>query len=327
MTEPARSTHDPTPRWSARIHESLDAHEAQAAELRRELDDVRRSLKSPDDEPTVGLHRRPRRRPPIRVLVVLVVVIALAAAGLTLLARGRGAPASSTPAPRATAGTKATSAAAGGTPSAGSVTAGAHLPAWPGLSVAEPPGLPATGPGASAPGSEITAAIDPDRRHVEVYERALLAPGTGTLTLRPAQPPAAARELVTGPPGVQDLHAEVDGRPATVTSGPDSWTVTAPADAQATRVVLRYTLNGALVRRVPSPVGRYTLVLRPLTPSAGRGAGDAVVVRLRDPRVEEVYCLGAADQLCGATSDDLHTATVPRGAPAVVIGLVTLPPS
>jgi hypothetical protein len=204
--------------------------------------------------------------------------------------------------------------------------ADADLPRWPGSSTAEPPGLPATGPGADASGSEITLAFDADRRHVEVYERAVLAPGPGMLPLRPAVPPPSARSLVTGLPAVQDLHVDVDGLPARVITGPRGWTVAVPAGVSATRVVLRYTLDGALVRREPSPAGRYTLVLRPLAPSAGRGAGAAVVVRVPDARVEELYCPGAADQLCGATAGTLHTATVPRGAPPVVIGLVTLLP-
>ncbi len=216
MTEPVRSPDDRTPRWSAHIHESLDAHEAQAAELRRELDDLRRTLEPTDPGAVGGSHRRPKPSRRVRVLRVLVVLVVLAVAvGLALLLRHRAAPAAApagAPAPSAAPSTT-TSAAPGAAASVAgsavpstvaSTVAGADLPPWPGRSVAQPPGLPATGPGADRPGSEITVALDPDRRHVEVYERAVLTPGAGPIALRPADAadvPAAARSLVAGMPG------------------------------------------------------------------------------------------------------------------------------
>src|SRR5947209_599909 len=196
MTEPTRSTNDGRPLWSAHIHESLDAHEAQAAELRRELEDVRRTLDPPAPVTGEGRHRRPRRL--LAKAVVVLLVLALAAGLAVLLTHRSGARAAVPPAgPAASAAPSATgtSAAPSGAPGAAapatgaSVAAGANLPPWPGGATAEPPGLPATGPGADTPGSEVTAALDADR-HVDVYERALLAPGARVLALRPADPPA-----------------------------------------------------------------------------------------------------------------------------------------
>ena len=75
-----------------------------------------------------------------------------------------------------------------------------------------------------------------------------------------------------------------------------------PGAAMADHLVLRYRLTGALIRHEPAPPGRYLLVLTPLllTPLAPSGSGDgAVVVRIQDPRVEEMYCPGGSNPLCG----------------------------
>jgi hypothetical protein len=236
---------------------------------------------------------------------------------------------SAPPESHAGSGTRATTAAS---PTASARTAtpsvapsAPPLPAWPGQSGAEPPGLPARGPGADASGSEVTAALGADRQSVDVYERAVLTRGRTTLALRPAGSPELARSLDAPLPTVEGLQAAVDGRPVPVTRTAAGWNVTTPSGTTVARLVLRYRLTGALVRREPSPPGRYTLVLTPLAPSAGGRADDAVVVRIRDPRIEEVYCIGASQQLCGRVAGALHTAAVPAGAVPVVIALVTFP--
>ena len=66
------------------------------------------------------------------------------------------------------------------------------------------------------------------------------------------------------------------------------------------------------------------LVLTPLTPAPG-GADAGVVVRIRDPRVEEVYCPGDDRPALRAPGGPLHIATVPAGAVPIVVGLVTFP--
>jgi hypothetical protein len=176
--------------------------------------------------------------------------------------------------------------------------------------------------GADANGTELTAALGADRS-VEVYERAVLTPGATSLALSPARSPDLLRSLDAPPPVVEDLHAEVDGRPVRVTSTGSGWAVQMSAGARGGRLALRYRLSGALVRREPAPPGRFTLVLTPLAPSAGRGADDAVVVRISDPRVQELYCPGATNQLCGRVDGELHTARVPGGTVPVVVALVT----
>jgi hypothetical protein len=101
--------------------------------------------------------------------------------------------------------------------------------------------------------------------------------------------------------------------------------VTARAGGTVRHLALRYHLRGALIRPQPAPPGRYALVLTPLAPSAGHGAEAGVVVRIDDPRVEEVYCPAARDQLCGRVDGAVHVATVPAGARPVVVALVTFP--
>jgi hypothetical protein len=94
-----------------------------------------------------------------------------------------------------------------------------------------------------------------------------------------------------------------------------------PSTSTGSRLTLRYRLSGALIRTEPAPRGRYNLVLTPLTPAADAG----VVVRIRDPRVDEVYCPSTTDQLCGHKDGPLHVATVPAGSVPIVVGLVTFP--
>ena len=313
MTEPVRSPDDRTPRWSAHIHESLDAHEAQAAELRRELDDLRRTLEPRIRVPRVAAHRRPKprgaygcsgrwwcwscsRSPPASPCSSR---IGPPLPRPRLRRLPRAPPRPTTVAPSAAPPSRST----GPTPS--STVAGADLPPWPGRSVAQPPGLPATGPGADRPGSEITVALDPDRRHVEVYERASSPRAQGrSRCVRPTRPTCPRPHARSSPacPACRTCTPTSTAGPPPFSSDPQGWTVATPAGVPAGHVVLRYRVDGALSRHEPSPAGRYTLVLRPLTPSAGRGAGDAVVVRIDDDQVTELYCPGASDQLCGATA-------------------------
>jgi hypothetical protein len=324
------------PRWSSELHESLVSHEATASELRQELDDLRRTLDAaPGGRSARG---RPSRRLVLGAVAATVLVLAL---GVVLAMRGagsgaaRGSSAATTPSggsttsPRVSLAPSATS-TTGTTPAAPRrtarpVPAAAPLPPWPGETRPEPPGLPAHGVGADLPGTEVTAALGADRRSVEVYERALLAPVGTTLTLRPATSDQVARSLRAALPTITDLHAAIDGRPVPVTGTASGWTVQLSSTTTGSRLTLRYRLSGAVIRTEPAPRGRYNLVLTPLTPAADSGVGAGVVVRIRDPRVDEVYCPGTTDQLCGHKDGPLHVATVPGGAVPIVVGLVTFP--
>lgn len=317
--------------WSSDLHATLANQEASAAELRQDLDDLRRTL---DAAPAArsGSSRRPFRSSPVvagaTALALAVALAAVVAVGLAERPTGSGSPAGA-PASVPTSAAPYPSVTTSG-PSAATTTPprstprASPLPNWPGRSVPQPSGLPARGVGADQSGTELTAAVVGDRS-VAVYERAVLTPGGTTLVLHPAGSPGLARSLDAPPPAVQDLRAEVNGRPVAVTRTASGWSVPSPGGTKAARLTLRYQLTGALVRREPAPPGRYTLVLTPLAPSAGDGADRAVVVRISDPRVDELYCPAAANQLCGRVDGDLHTATVPSGASPVVVALVTFP--
>ncbi|HVN10646.1 MAG TPA: hypothetical protein VMT69_01040 [Kineosporiaceae bacterium] len=322
------------PTWSSDLHQSLASQEASAAELRHDLDDLRRTLDATPTRTPAPRTRSIRTRGLVAGGAGLVLALTLAG-GLAARSARPGSAAEAgpgaAPGPRLSASARATptASAAGPTPGPTSArgTAGPSappLPDWPGRGVPQPPDLPAHGVGADLSGTELTAALVADGS-VEVYERAVLTPGATALTLRPAGMAAIARTLAASPPVVEDLHAEIDGRPVPVTQSASGWTVAAPAGTTAVRLELRYRLTGALLRREPAPPGRYTLVLAPLAPSAGDGADTAVAVRITDPRIEELYCPAAANQLCGRADGDVHTATVPAGAVPVVVALVTLP--
>jgi hypothetical protein len=334
---------EPWPRWTSELHESLASQEASAAELRQELDDLRRSLDAaPTAAPAPGPTPNPAE-PSHRRRIVLAgagVVVAVAVAGgvATAATRPDPGPATATGStPSSPAGTSASTATPTGTPtgtpttsaSGAAIGATSPLPAWPGQRGPQPPGLPAHGVGADVAGTEVTAALTSDRRSVDVYERALLTTGATTLTLGAPAAGDLVRSLHAPLPGVQELHAAVDGRPVPVGRSGAGWTVAVPRGSAASRLVLRYRLSGALIRPEPAPPGRYTLLLTPLAPAAGSTAGDAagapVVVRVRDARVEELYCPTASNQLCGREDGPLHVATVPTGASPVVVGLVTFP--
>jgi hypothetical protein len=341
MSEPVPSSTDahgassrrpaPRPDWSSGLHETLANQEASAAELRQDLDDLRRTLDAaPASQP--GSPRRPFRSSPLiagaAAVILALALVAVVAAGLAERPGRSGSPTGAAASvPTSATHTPSTITTTSSGPAASrerSAPLAPPLPNWPGRSVPVPPGLPARGVGADDSGTELTAAVAADRS-VAVYERAVLAQGATALTLQPAGSSRLARSLDAPPPAVQDLRAEVNGRPVPVSRTASGWTISAPNGSTASRLTLRYRLTGALVRREPAPPGRYTLVLTPLAPSAGDGADQAVVVRISDPRIDELYCPTATNQLCGRADGALHTATVPSGASPVVVALVTFP--
>jgi hypothetical protein len=188
-----------------------------------------------------------------------------------------------------------------------------------------PPGLPSSGPGADAPGAELTAVLE-QGGGVVVYERLVVRPGTTSVHLRPAPAQALPRELQGVGFTVTGLRVSVDGRAATPPGDAlDGWLVTRPDSGPFTQLVLRYRLIGAIVRAGPAPPGRATLVLRPITGPQASGARDPVVVRLRDRRIGQVYCPSGLQPLCDTVRGTAHVATVPAGAPPIVLAQVMLP--
>jgi hypothetical protein len=205
-------------------------------------------------------------------------------------------------------------------PSPGSAGGPATEPLpWPGGPVLRPHGLAASGPGATSPGLELTAALDPDGRHVDVFERLVLRPGTTSLLLREADLGRLASALPNGRGDVSDLQVELDGQAVAAQRLGPSWTATRSDGAAIAHAVLRYRLTGVFVRGAPAPPGRMTLVLRPLGASSVLGTGDPVVVRISDARAGIMTCPTSSRPLCGSVTGRTHTANLPQDATGVVL--------
>jgi hypothetical protein len=336
------------PAATSSLRSSLAEQEARASELREALDALRATLdgraSSADPRAPVAQAPGPRHAGVRRLVLVGAVVVALVAVGVVVrqvapppnrqAAPGPAPePVTSMPPPATTAppsasgglGTRSTPASASSpSPSASRTTR--PLP-WPGGAVLTPPGLPAGGPGATAPGLEATAALDPDGAHVDVYERLVLLPGSATFLLSQATLTALPPVLRRARPVVEDLQVELDGRPVQPVPIPpagSAWRVSVPDGAAAVRAVLRYRLATAFVRQTPAPPGRLTLVLRPLGAAVVLARRDPVVVRITDPRVGILSCPTASRPLCGSAAGATRTAALPAGATAVVLAQVTL---
>ncbi|HVN10649.1 MAG TPA: hypothetical protein VMT69_01055 [Kineosporiaceae bacterium] len=337
---------------TAALRSSLADQAARTHELREALDRLRATLEAAPGASPPGPPPAPRppqagrrgSRRPAAGLAVLAIAVVLAAGVTIAVVRAGSEPrgvSTAAPASGTDTATRAPAGAGPGTPGASAFpaapTTSAPAPVgspavlvtrplpWPGGPVLQPSGLPVTGPGADAPGVELTAALDPDRRHVDVYERVLLRPGETSLRLAPAGLGSLPRALRGARPAVVDLQVEVDGRAVRPVAGRGGWQVTAPEGGAIGRVVLRYRLVGALVRQIPAPPGRATLILRPLAGGVVAATGDPVVVRIHDRRVGAVYCPAARHPTCASTTGRMHTAMVPPDAGAVVLAQVTLP--
>jgi hypothetical protein len=335
-----RSTRLPAASTSA-LRSSLQDHEASAAELRDALDALRASL---EGRPAATVPTAPppslRRRVPSSRTAVVAGAAVLALAGLTVAAVAAGTairrtpsasrpsasaapattpPAAATPSP---VPSSSTAAPASPSPSASPSLTTSPLP-WPGGAVLRPRGLTTSGPGATAPGLEVTAALDPNGRHVDVYERLVLRPGVPGLVLHQAglgRLPAWLRARG----GVSDLQVELDGRAVRTQAIGASWRA-APLDGgNVTRAVLRYRLTGVFLRQPPAPPGRFTLVLRPLAAGLVLADRDPVVVRISDARVGTVTCPTSRHPLCGSVTGRTHAATLPGDATGVVLAQVAL---
>lgn len=188
---------------------------------------------------------------------------------------------------------------------------------WPGGPVMTPPGLTTTGPGASVPGTDVQVAVDPDERHLDVFERLRLGtPSSGLLSLAaPARPVLNARIRVT------DLQVELDGVAVrAVADGPGRWRASPTTGSPYTHVTLRYRLAGALVAVKPAAPGRALGVVAPLTGQISTGSGLAVQVRAGDRAVLGVSCPTARfGTVCGTLTSGGWTATVPLGTRPVVV--------
>jgi hypothetical protein len=307
-----------TGQQTAALRRELAEKAAATDELREALHELRQVLDVDNPPQRGGSGRRPSRW-------LLIAALGLAAIGLVIyMLRDSGSTAvpsvasaspsaGSASAPSATVspGTAAGKPAASTTGPAVQPSANASvspLP-WPGGAVLVPPGLTTTGTGATTPGTDVQVALDPDKMHLDVFERLLLDTAT-------ADPVSLASTSLPGgvDAAVSDLQVQLDDQVASATStGTTSWDVASPAGRTYTKVTLRYRLSkGALQSVADSVPGRVSAVVPPLTAGLSQAHNHPVQIRALGAQVIQVTC-PAADigAVCGTRTSDGWTAIMP----------------
>ncbi len=172
-----------------------------------------------------------------------------------------------------------------------SVAAATVPMAWGGATVLTPPGLVATGPGVSYPGSDVAYVADADGTSFDVFQRVRLAqPSTRSRSPCSPRPPhwspswraCRSRRQAAGrarrPRGHPTRQAHLDRRRA--------------AGAAFSGLVLRYRLTSAVTQIRPTQTGRYSALLTPLLrPACGRAAHHRrASSTCRAPRLRSLTC-------------------------------------
>jgi hypothetical protein len=177
-----------------------------------------------------------------------------------------------------------------------------------------------------APGTDVTVALDPDGRHLSVFERVSFAQPVDRITLtaesvtRLSQGFGRRIEVQ-----VQELQVQLGGVPVPVAAaGSRTYTAALPDGGQVTSAVLRYRLGAGIVRVPSSPPNRHFGVLTPLSAGASLRAGLPVRMRITDRRVVSFTCPTAVDSLCGAREGVTWTASLPPGSTPVALMQVNL---
>ena len=147
--------------------------------------------------------------------------------------------------------------------------------------------------------------------------------GPATIELTLSEDVAAAGGLAIAPEfSVGSLQVSVDGSP--VIPSPragveNAWVITPASGAAPRSMEVRYLLEGAIVRSVPSSPGRALAVLTPM--SAGAVGDLPIAIAISTSDVLNVYCPGGANQqaiMCGRVQGGLWTTNLPPGLPLVV---------
>jgi hypothetical protein len=150
--------------------------------------------------------------------------------------------------------------------------------------------------------------------------------GPATIELELSEEAAAAGRLTISPDlAVESLQVSVDGSPvipAPRAGSSNAWVVRPPSGAAPTLMEVRYLVDGAIVRSVPSRPGRALAVITPISAKAN---GDLpVAIAISATGVLNVYCPGGTTQaaiLCGQLDGDRWAVTLPPGLPLVVAQL------
>ena len=310
---------------------------AETEDLLARLARARAELDTPAEAPggdvplRFGIDRRKLLVPGALLLVAVLVAVAV------LLGRGSGGP-EAVPPPAAVPSTTAPASATPTptptpTPSATPGPAGTPRPAldWPGSTTGLPAGLPATGPGVTEPGEEVTVAPSTGLT-LEVYERVLLrAPGVAAAVLA-AQDLTAVPSLPLGKPvWVRDLEVTADGRPARAVWSGGRWTVRSAVPGQTYRsFTVRYRVANGVLPQGPAASGRASLLVTPLWAAEARRAGLPVLARA-DARIKvrDAACPDAAPRgdKCGRRVGGVLIGVLPADSGAAVVLLRAVLPA
>jgi hypothetical protein len=278
-------------------------------------------------------HARPGREPGgrrnrllVTILLLTVPVLAAVAAGGWWLLPGDRRAAGPGASPSA-AGPTGPDAAGPGTPTAASGLAATPAPTptatlpWPGTTTGLPAGLPASGPGVTEPGEEVTVAPGSGIA-LEVYERVVLpAGGADAAELVAPDLTEVASLPLPRPVWVRDLEVTTDGLPARTVLSADGWTVRAGRPGQTfLRFTARYRLTNGVVLQPPLAQGGPALVATPLWATEARRLGATVLIRTdTSVVVRNVACPGAAPCASGTGADGPITALLPPGTGTPVV--------
>lgn len=179
-----------------------------------------------------------------------------------------------------------------------------------------------TGPGLTTPGVLVQVAADPSGS-LEVVERVRFEDIAPALTLAP--PTTKGMPSSVAPDGVKVTGLQVVADDNVVSSGPATLsratTIVLPSDTRA--VAMRYRLEGATIRSVPSVPGRVLVLLPPISTRTGLGSLP-VIVEVKGGDVHNLQCpgLAATAQLCGRVTDKRwYTAQLRLGSTAVLAQL------
>jgi hypothetical protein len=288
---------------------TLADQDAEATELRQELDDLRRQLDG--GPPPIAAVRKHSRRP---LVLAVLIVGGLLGAIVTAVLHGGGGHSSSAPS------TLAPSAQRSAQPSEPPTGGPAPAPR------AAPPGsLPASGPGIDSPGTMMVVQVS-GTGVLNVVEQAVLGSAQlRQITLALPSMTSLGGAVADLHPAVRRLRVSVNGQPVNATTSTDDSGWAVPAGSGPLRTVqLSYQITNTLMRSRPSSAGRALAVSVPLLGQALRAQGLPLLVEAQGAggtRVNAVSCPSAPakEMLCGVPVTQGWLATVPAQASSPVV--------
>lgn len=178
------------------------------------------------------------------------------------------------------------------------------------------------GPGVDEPGATLSVAATATG-DLEVSERVRTTAEVTRVVLRPPRLGRAGSDFADARAVLSGVQLTVDGQPVVLPSQRVTGRVVVDLPTPATAYELRYVLEGATVRSVPSTAGRALAALAPASTTAVTGLDAPVVVRTSGDAVRNLTCpLLSGD--ARACADGVASAMSTRRPLPVVHALVVL---